>query len=262
MTGWAQGGYVVEGSTGTFSNSDFNNNGNGIVSEASGIVITGNDFQNSEGAHIALTLVGSTLDVSQIVLPDNTHDFSRIVTIYPRGTEPVTITGSEFGDRLAGEFFDGPFTFSGGLGDDKAVGSASDDTLNGEQGDDTLEGGDGSDTLDGGTGNDDMVGGDGDDTYVVDPVAANPAVTQDTVTEAADEGHDTVEANVLRYTLGLNVEDLTFTGTGNFVGFGNAGENTITGDDGADVWTAAMASTLPWAATATTPIRSGRRSMR
>ncbi|MCK9911195.1 hypothetical protein MXD81_18740, partial [Microbacteriaceae bacterium K1510] len=70
----------------------------------------------------------------------------------------------------------------------------------------TLTGNAGNNVLSGGSGNDVMIGGAGDDTYVVD-------ATGDVVTEAANEGTDTVQSSVT-YTLGANVEDLTLTGAG------------------------------------------------
>jgi len=56
----------------------------------------------------------------------------------------------------------------------------------------------------------------------------------DVVTELANEGTDTVETTLLTYTLGADLESLTFTGTGNFKGTGNTADNVITGGDGND----------------------------
>ena len=72
-----------------------------------------------------------------------------------------------------------------------------------------------------------MTGRAGNDTYVVDNAG-------DTVTEAANEGMDTVQTSLTSYTLGTNVEKLTYTGTSAFTGTGNALANTITGSSGAD----------------------------
>ena len=73
-----------------------------------------------------------------------------------------------------------------------------------------------------------MTGGTGNDTYVVDGLG-------DVVSELAGEGTDLVETTLLTYTLGADLENLTFTGTGNFRGMGNSGNNVITGGDGNDV---------------------------
>ncbi|WP_244956111.1 M10 family metallopeptidase C-terminal domain-containing protein, partial [Rhizobium changzhiense] len=91
----------------------------------------------------------------------------------------------------------------------------------------TITGGAGNDTLNGGAGADSLIGGAGDDTYIVDNAF-------DVVTEAADEGTDTVRTTSANYTLGANVENLTYIGTGTFTGIGNALNNILTGGAGAD----------------------------
>jgi len=90
-----------------------------------------------------------------------------------------------------------------------------------------LYGGDGNDLLDGGKGADDLYGGTGDDTYIVDNV-------DDTVNENPGEGTDTVHTTLNAYTLGLNVENLGFIGTGNFAGTGNSLNNILSGGSGND----------------------------
>jgi Ca2+-binding RTX toxin-like protein len=117
-----------------------------------------------------------------------------------------------------------------GTGNDLAnviTGAGGNDRLSGGAGNDTLNGGAGNDTLDGGTGNDTMVGGTGNDTYVVDSAG-------DVVTEASNEGTDIVNTTLAAYTLTANVENLTFTGTGDFAGTGNDLANVINGGGGND----------------------------
>lgn len=94
----------------------------------------------------------------------------------------------------------------------------------------TITGASGADVLDGGanaSGVDTLVGGFGGDTYIVRNLG-------DIVVEAGGAGTDTVKAVVNSYTLGLNVENLTFIGAGAFTGAGNGQANVITGGAGAD----------------------------
>jgi Ca2+-binding RTX toxin-like protein len=74
-----------------------------------------------------------------------------------------------------------------------------------------------------------MAGGAGDDTYVV-------SVATDKVTELAAGGNDTIETSLATFSLAAltAVENLTYTGTGSFVGTGNALNNTIRGGSGND----------------------------
>ena len=118
------------------------------------------------------------------------------------------LTGSAFDDLLIGD--GGANVLSGGLGRD---------TLLGLGGDDRLIGGSGAANQ--------LQGGAGNDTYVL--------TTTDTIVELAGEGTDTVETTLAAYTLGANVENLTYTGAGAFTGTGNALANVITGGNGADV---------------------------
>jgi len=145
------------------------------------------------------------------------------------------------GDRVEDLSFTGAgsHTGSGNALANVLFGAGSSDTLNGLDGNDTLDGKAGNDTLIGGAGNDTlndpsgtntMIGGTGDDTYVAYDMV-------DTITENAGEGTDTVNSVSLRYTLGGNLENLTFIGSGNFVGTGNAAANVITGGAGNDTIT-------------------------
>ena len=107
------------------------------------------------------------------------------------------------------------------------TGNEFDNTVIGAAGNDTLFGGAGNDRLNGGAGADTMAGGTGNDTYIVDNAG-------DVVTEVAGEGTDTVNTNLGSYTLGANVENLNFTGAGNFAGTGNTLANVIVGGAGND----------------------------
>ncbi|HWA12298.1 MAG TPA: calcium-binding protein [Burkholderiales bacterium] len=113
-----------------------------------------------------------------------------------------------------------------------------------------ISGGDGNDLLDGKEGIDTLIGGDGDDTYIVDNL-------EDTVTELAGEGHDSIRASVTLF-LPDHVEDLVLLqspannplfGTGNGLNnriegrntagvtlSGGSGDDVLVGDDGDDVF--------------------------
>ncbi|WP_448109275.1 M10 family metallopeptidase C-terminal domain-containing protein [Pseudomonas azerbaijanoccidentalis] len=87
----------------------------------------------------------------------------------------------------------------------------------------------GNNVIDGGLGADTMTGGAGNDTYIVDNV--NDVVVE---TSALASEIDTVVATV-NYTLGANLENLTFTGSANLNGMGNTLNNVITGNAGNNI---------------------------
>ena len=138
------------------------------------------------------------------------------------GIDTVRTTLSSY--TLGAEFDRVIFTSTGNF---TGTGNALANVLTGGAGNDTLIGLGGNDRLDGGPGADTMVGGAGNDAYYVDNVG-------DTVTELAGEGIDTVRTTLASYTLGTEVERLTFAGTGNFTGIGNGLANIITGGAGND----------------------------
>ncbi|MFM2346989.1 MAG: hypothetical protein RL654_1742 [Pseudomonadota bacterium] len=109
---------------------------------------------------------------------------------------------------------------------DVLSGSSGADTLYGLGGNDTLYGLQGDDWLDGGAGMDLLYGGTGNDVYVVDNTA-------DRVVEYLGEGIDRVQSSV-SWTLGLNIEHLTLTGSAALSGTGNTLANQISGNDGAN----------------------------
>src|SRR6185436_7613040 len=102
-------------------------------------------------------------------------------------------------------------------------------TGTGSSGANTLVGGAGNDTLNpGSAGTDTLQGQTGDDTYVVDRTGI-------TLTEAANEGTDTVKSSIT-FTLATNFENLTLTNTGTTVvtGTGNSANNVLTGSSGSN----------------------------
>lgn len=107
-----------------------------------------------------------------------------------------------------------------GDGNDVLIGNAAANLLRGWRGNDLLDGGAGNDTLEGGPGN---------DVYIVDALG-------DVIVEHAGGGTDTVRTARASYQLGAELENLTYTGTGNFVATGNALANLLTGGGGSDVF--------------------------
>lgn len=93
--------------------------------------------------------------------------------------------------------------------------------------DNTIRGNAGANTLDGGAGADMLIGGGGNDTYVIDNAG-------DIITELANGGTDNVLTNLNTFVLAVNVEDVAFTGAGNFHVTANASANHITGGAGID----------------------------
>ena len=114
--------------------------------------------------------------------------------------------------------------------DQHLAGGSGNDLLDGRGGDNSLDGGDGNDTLVGGDGFDTLAGGVGDDVYVINHLGPQ-------VFEAFTEGNDLIETTLAIYTLGIhdqNVENLAYTGAGDFIGVGDDGQNAITGGSGTD----------------------------
>ena len=113
----------------------------------------------------------------------------------------------------------------GGFGNDTMLGGAGDDYLD----DWGSDGYGGNDYLDGGTGVDIMYGGDGDDIYIVD----NPG---DSVSEDQGGGIDEVRSSVT-FTLGVDLDNLTLTGTSAINGSGNTLANVLKGNSASNTLT-------------------------
>ena len=190
---------------------------NDIVNESTGV-----------GSGIDTVNLAATYAAATYILAANVEklDASALPTA-------ITLTGNVLANTITGGT--GNDTIDGGLGADTLSGGLGNDILSGGAGADKLTGGDGNDTLDGGAGSDTMAGGLGDDIYVVDS-AANLAlgIVGDTITELAGAGIDTVQSSI-SYALGLNLENLTLTGTTNLSGTGNGLGNTLTGNSGNNI---------------------------
>ncbi|WP_281421953.1 M10 family metallopeptidase C-terminal domain-containing protein, partial [Rhizobium aethiopicum] len=183
---------------------------------------TGNDLANTikgaagadtlDGKAGADILIGGTGNDTYIV--DNVGD---LVTERPNeGADLVKTTVSSYAltNNVENLIFIGTGDFAG-------TGNALANTIVGGAGNDTLDGGVGNDTLDGGAGN---------DIYVVDSAS-------DVINEAVGAGTDEIRTALAAYSIAalVNVENLTYTGSANFTGTGNAFANTITGGAGNDM---------------------------
>ncbi|HEY8117621.1 MAG TPA: hypothetical protein VIE91_00130 [Methylophilaceae bacterium] len=173
----------------------------------------GNDtyIVNNAADVITETATGGTSDTVQ------TDSLSSLDLSNYANVENLTYTGSS------------DFIGTGSAGNNVLTGGSGNDTLLGNAGNDTLIGGAGDDRLNGGAGNDSMTGGIGNDTYTVDSAS-------DIVTEAINEGTDTIQTNLASLNLNTyaNIENLTYTGSANFLGTGNSLDNSITGNTGND----------------------------
>lgn len=185
---------------------------NNVITGGTGAnTLTGGDGDDSlDGGGGVDNLVGGAGNDSYVV--DNTADVvteavsDGIDSVQSSATytlleniENLTLTGA------------GAINGTGNGLDNVIVGNASANTLNGNGGTDTL------------------IGGAGNDIYVVDD-------STDAVTEAVNEGTDTVQS-VVSYTLSANVENLTLTGAATIDGTGNVLDNLLSGNGAANVLT-------------------------
>jgi Ca2+-binding RTX toxin-like protein len=141
--------------------------------------------------------------------------------------EGGTLTGVEavIADLLGGADRLSYAGTTSGVSVDLAAGTASGFTS--IAGIENVTGGSGADTFRGNALANNFAGGAGNDTYFVG--------AGDTITEGAGGGADSVFTNSASFTLSANVENLTFTGAGNFTGTGNGSSNVITGGVGNDI---------------------------
>ncbi|MEZ0262025.1 MAG: RTX toxin, partial [Alphaproteobacteria bacterium] len=177
-------------------------------------ILTGNAVANTlDGSTGADTMIGG--DGNDLYIVDNVGD--SITEIAGEGIDTVqTGTGSyTLGAELENLTLTGTLVING-------TGNALDNVITGNTKNNILTGLGGNDTLIGGAGIDNMAGGQGDDTYSVD-------IITDIVTELSGEGTDTILSTVT-YTLGVNLENLTLSGTSSINATGNALDNTIIGN--------------------------------
>lgn len=149
---------------------------------------------------------------------------------YANSTASVTVslqTGSATGGDAAGDVLSSIENLTGSNHDDTLIGDDGTNSLRGGNGNDRLYGLGGGDTLIGQGGDDTLYGGGGNDTFVVETAG-------DTVVEYAGEGIDLVQTTISQYGLAANVENLTYTGSLSFTGYGNGLDNTIAGGAASD----------------------------
>nr|WP_281378903.1 calcium-binding protein [Azospirillum oleiclasticum] len=195
----------------------FAGTGNALVN----VITGGSGADTLDGGTGADTLVGGA--GNDLYLVDDAGDL--VVEDAGGGTDEVRTALAAFtlADNVEVLTYTGSASFAG-------TGNGGNNTIHGGAGVDTLDGGGGNDTLDGGVGADTLIGGTGNDVFLVDD-------TGDVVTELAGQGTDTVRTTLSAYTLGANVENVSFLGTGPVVGTGNAGNNSLAGGSGADTLT-------------------------
>jgi trimeric autotransporter adhesin len=178
--------------------------------------ITGNSFNILDGGIGADSLTGGAGNDTYVV--DNAGDV--VTEVAGQGTDTVQ---SSIDYTLGANLENLTLTGSAFAG----VGNTDANVIIGNAGVNFLVGLAGNDTLDGGVGADGMIGGAGNDTYVVDNAG-------DAIAESANEGTDTVNASV-HYRLTANLENLTLVGSADLQGYGNAENNTLTGNDGNNI---------------------------
>lgn len=186
----------------------FSGYGNSLANKITGGA--GNDWLDGQGG--ADTLTGGAGNDTYVV--DNDNDV--VVENASQGTDLVRTSLNAL--SLAGVSNVENLTFVG-TGAFAGTGNALANLITGGSSADTLAGGAGADTL---------VGGAGNDVYIVDNAG-------DVTTESVNQGMDEVRTALASYTLGANVENLTFTGAGAFTGSGNQLTNILTGGAANDI---------------------------
>ena len=240
--------------------SDANNPGGVIPAAAFSF-----QWQSSPDGVTFANVAGATAATFAVTAEALVNQQLRVVTSYTDAVgnaESVTSAATTVvGDLATGDFAPPAAPFTGTAGQDNATGlggndvmngnaendiltgAGGGDTLNGGAGNDVLNGNGGNDILNGGTGADTMTGGAGDDIYVVDDAL-------DVVVEPTGGGIDEVQTTLNTYALndagGAGIDDLRFTGVGNFVGTGNTLINFMNGGAGNDTLSALGGNDQIW----------------
>lgn len=269
---WLTGEANLDGTGNELANRITGNTGNNVLDGGAGADdLAGGKGDDTYVVDDVNDVVTETVDEgTDTVRASVSHTLARNVeNLVLSGTGDITGAGNELANTITGNA--GKNLLNGGAGADQLIGGEGDDTYivdhegdlvverAGEGGDtvsasvayalganvenlvligtgdiggignelvNRITGNDGNNLLDGGAGADALAGGIGNDTYIVDDA-------NDVVTEAIDEGTDTVRASV-SYTLAGNVENLVLTGSGDKDGTGNDVGNTLIGNDGSN----------------------------
>ncbi len=148
------------------------------------------------------------------------------------------VEGSELSDKLSVSGGVGPgVLINGNAGDDEISSGGFGDTLFGGVGNDTLSAGGGDDILAGGAGVDVLYGGNGNDFYIVADGDASDVI-EDFSSSAtnANGGVDQVSASIsVDISKYKGIENIELTGSSSINASGDAGNNQILGNTGANV---------------------------
>ncbi len=175
---------------------------------------------------------------NDIYIVDSASDV--LVEAASGGTDTVRVSAASY--TLSAYVDNLEFTGTGAF---KGVGSADANRMTAAPGADVLDGAAGNDSLYGGEGADSSWAGSAMTCLMARSALTGCPAASATIhimsmtpvtrlTELVSAGTDTVFTTLLSYTLGAHLEDLTFNGTGNFIGTGNTFANRLTGAAGND----------------------------
>ena len=136
-----------------------------------------------------------------ITVKGNADQGMKIVNHYDGNAHNIETI--QFADGSTMNLNQNDIVFIQGNEDETVHGTAANETIYGNGGNDTLHGNNGDDTLIGGTGNDYLYGGAGDDAYIYN------------LGDGADVVSDNSGSNKIVFGTGIDLEDLTFTQSGN-----------------------------------------------
>jgi Ca2+-binding RTX toxin-like protein len=162
---------------------------NDVVSENASEGTDTIHFTGIDSSDVRMWADGSNLNIQ---LDDSNH--STLTIANGTFSSGITIGSVEWVTFDDGTVWDltGGITMTGSSSGETIYGTSHGDTINGLGGNDNLYGYAGNDTITGGDGADNLSGGTGDDTYVFSTGFAPGSGSNDTVSENASEGTDTI----------------------------------------------------------------------